>query len=245
MSKHQTFNFDAVDSSWRPCLKEALAQMDPAYLDSLYQTTHWLPGADKIFNAFSLPVSKVKYALFGESPYPRSQSANGFAFWDAAVQELWSEKGLSKPVNRATSLRNIIKMLLISEKVLDQNQVKQENIANLNKERFISTNQELFGNFLKHGFLLLNATPVLQPMSVRKDATAWLPFIKTVLDFLHHERKDLQLILFGNIANTIDKLLTYHSFKIFYAEHPYNLSFITNPKVIEFFTPLHLLRKNT
>ena len=44
--------------------------------------------------------------------------ANGYAFWDAAVNELWSDNGLSKAVNRATSLRNFIKMLLVTEGAL-------------------------------------------------------------------------------------------------------------------------------
>jgi uracil-DNA glycosylase len=243
MTKYGNFNFDIVHSSWHSAIQEGLSNMDPDYLNQLYQTEHWLPGPDKIFNAFSLPVSKVKYVLFGESPYPREKSANGFAFWDAAVNELWSEKGLSKTVNRATSLRNIIKMLLIAENLLDANHTTQENIAQLKKTRLISTNQALFQHLLDRGFLLLNATLILQPKKVRKDAYAWHPFIKTILDFLHHEQKDIQLILLGNIANIIDKLLNHHGIKTFYAEHPYNISFITNPKVIAFFRPFHLLLK--
>jgi len=244
MTKQKNFNFDVVDPSWRPVIEDALSKMDPDYLNQLYQTEHWLPGSNNIFNAFSLPVLQVKYILFGESPYPRAKSANGFAFWDAAVHELWSEKGLSKTVNRATSLRNIIKMLLIAEGLLDIHHTTQEHIAQLNKKHLISTNQELFRHLLDHGFLLLNATLVLQPKQVRKDAYAWHPFIKTILNFLHHERKDIQLILLGNIANIIDKLLNHHGIRAFYAEHPYNISFITNPKVIEFFKPFHLLLKD-
>lgn len=243
MTIYHTFNFDAVDVSWQTCLKKALAEMDQDYLNHLYHSTHWLPGHDKIFNAFSLPVDQVNYILFGESPYPRAKSANGYAFWDAAVTTLWSETGLSKTVNRATSLRNIIKMLLVSEGVLNTEQTSQADIAQLNKEPFITTNHELFNNFFNHGFLLLNATLVLQPKNVRKDALAWQPFTKYILNFLHDKRPDLNLILLGNIANTIDKLIDELRFNKLYAEHPYNLSFIANQKVRQFFMPLHLLRK--
>src|SRR5690348_5345377 len=111
----ELFNLQAADPSWQQCLAEALTKMDSAYLEELYANAHWLPGSKNIFNAFSLPVSKTNYVLFGESPYPRAVSANGYAFWDAAVNQLWSDTGLSKTVNRATSLRNIIKMLLIAE----------------------------------------------------------------------------------------------------------------------------------
>ncbi|HEX2548879.1 MAG TPA: uracil-DNA glycosylase [Gammaproteobacteria bacterium] len=242
-----TFQFSNVDPSWQPCLQKALGAMDQAYLQHLYQNTLWLPGPDKILNAFSLPLSKVRYILFGESPYPRAASANGFAFWDAHVKELWSDKGLSKPVNRATSLRNIIKMLLVGEKVLDPHHLQQEHIVKINKENFVNTNNELFQNFLQHGFLLLNATLVLQPTEVKtevkKDARAWHPFMKTLLEFFLSEKNNVELILFGNIANTIQKIVDVSRFKTLYVEHPYNLSFITNPKVLEFFTPLQLLRK--
>src|SRR3990167_11287507 len=108
-------SFKPVHPSWKACLQRGLAKMSASYLANLQQKENWLPGPNKIFNGFSLPLHSVKYILFGESPYPRFESANGFAFWDASVKELWSISGLSKKVNRATSLRNIIKMLLVAE----------------------------------------------------------------------------------------------------------------------------------
>ncbi|MHB1947299.1 MAG: uracil-DNA glycosylase family protein [Gammaproteobacteria bacterium] len=243
MTTYNIFNLDSVHPSWRPCLTEALDKVDPDYLTTLAQSDKWLPGPHNIFNAFSLPVEKVNYVLFGESPYPRAQSANGYAFWDAAVGELWAPTGLSKQVNRATSLRNIIKMLLIAEGLLQPNQTGQEDIAKINKDSLLHTNSEFFTSFINHGFLLLNATLVLQPNNVRKDALAWHPFVKHVLDFLFAKHPHVKLILFGNIANTIDKLINHHQVDKLYAEHPYNISFINNPEVIKFFGPLRLLNK--
>lgn len=245
MTKHQLFNLDAADPSWHICLKQALEKIDPLYLETLYSTDDWLPGHQNIFNAFSLPMHKTHYVLFGESPYPRAASANGYAFWDAAVEQIWSTTGLSKSVNRATSLRNIIKMLLIADGALKPDQIKQSDIANLNKETFVSTNKEFFSNFLQHGFLLLNATPVLRIDQVRKDALAWQPFVQHVLSFLFKQYPEVRLILLGNIANTIDKLIDRPKTDKLYAEHPYNLSFIHNSDVIQFFKPLHLLQKTT
>lgn len=178
------FNLDVADSSWQDCLQNALTTMDTNYLNQLYHSNDWLPGPEKIFNAFSQPVNKVNYILFGESPYPRAQSANGYAFWDAAVKELWSDTGLSKPVNRATSLRNLIKMLLVTEGMLKAEHTTQPDIAKIDKSQMICTNEDLFNNLLKHGFLLLNATPILRSGHVRKDALAWRPFIKHIMDFL-------------------------------------------------------------
>lgn len=241
MTKRHLFNIQAAHPSWHTCLTQALQTMDSEYLETLYTDTHWLPGPEKIFNAFSLPLESTRYVLFGESPYPRATSANGYAFWDAAVGSLWSETGLSKPVNRATSLRNIIKMLLIAENVLPAHETSQPAIAKLHKDKLIQTNYELFHNFLSHGFLLLNATPVLRPNLVQKDARAWHPFIRYVLHFILQHQPKVKLVLFGNIANSIEKLIDTASVEKLYAEHPYNLSFIHNPQVIQFFKPLHLL----
>lgn len=215
--------------------------MDARYLQQLALSPDWLPGPEKIFNAFSLPLDQVNYVLFGESPYPRPESANGYAFWDAAVKELWSPTGLSKKVNRATSLRNIVKMLLVAEGALDQHNAGQEAIAELDKSALIQTNDAFFTGLLKHGFLLLNATPVLQSGPPQKDARAWAPFTQEVLACLLEQRPAIKFILLGRIANTIDDLIQPPVEKL-YAEHPYNLSFITNPKVLDFFRPLHLLR---
>lgn len=244
MTTHQLFNIEAADPSWHSCLQEALEKMDPEYLNCLYKTTDWLPGHHKIFNAFSLPLSQTNYILLGESPYPRKASANGYAFWDAAVNQLWSDTGLSKPVNRATSLRNIIKMLLIAEGKLTPNETTQAAIATLQKNNLVTTNDELFTNFLSHGFLLLNTTLVLRTGQVQKDAKAWHPFIKHILDFVFEKRPEVQLMLLGNIANSIEKRINLEETRRFYAEHPYNVSFITNPKIIHFFQPLHLLCRN-
>ncbi|MBV8802746.1 MAG: uracil-DNA glycosylase, partial [Gammaproteobacteria bacterium] len=176
------FNLEKAHPSWHECIKNALTTLDPEYLTALEKNDQWLPGPENIFNAFSLPVEKVNYVLFGESPYPRKQSANGYAFWDQAVTELWTKSGMSKPVNRATSLRNIIKTLLVAEGLLDPKQTSQDHIAQIEKNHLVKTNTDLFQNFIKQGFLLLNATPVLQPNNVRKDAKAWRAFIYYILN---------------------------------------------------------------
>lgn len=236
------FDLSVIHPSWLRCIEEGLQLIDPEYRDKLLQSDNWLPGKKQIFNAFSIAQNKVNYILFGESPYPRRESANGYAFWDASVKELWSEKGLNKAVNRATSLRNIIKMLLIAEGILSTSHYRQEDIAKLDKNGLISTNQELFSHLLQHGFLLLNATLVLQnASSPRIDAKAWSPFIQHILACLNKTRPKIKLILFGGIAQQVfgGQSLPFDKLE---AEHPYNLSFITNPKILDFFRPLHLLR---
>ena len=236
------FDYSVIHPSWHECIKRGVSRMDANYLGNLRHSDTWLPGPQKIFSAFSLPLSQVQYVLFGESPYPRQASANGYAFWDEAVVDLWSPTGLDKKVNRATSLRNMVKMLLIADGKLNPTNTSQDDIAVIDKSHYVKTNHEFFNNFLQQGFLLLNATPVLQPgLPPQKDARAWHPFIKEVLQFLLANKPQTQLILFGKIAEKIDPLIADHPIKALHAEHPYNLSFMTNSTVLAFFKKLKLL----
>ncbi|CEK10496.1 uracil-DNA glycosylase family protein [Legionella hackeliae] len=222
---------------WHPILGKALEEVNEDYLKELHQNNQWLPGINNLLAAFSLPLDKTNYLLLGESPYPRLQSANGYAFWDAAVQELWSPKGLSKEVNRATSLRNWIKMLLVARGDL-KDDLSQMAIAKLDKSHFCQTGNDFFTALISKGFLLLNASLVYSENEVRTHARQWKPFMHSLLDQLAEYKPTLQLLLFGNIAKEIPQT-KFSSCLI--AEHPYNLSFINNPQVLEFFKPLDLL----
>lgn len=232
-------------SSWEPLLTRALHAMDVSYLQSLLDSNRWLPGINNIFNAFNQPKNDVKYILIGESPYPRAQSANGYAFWDQSVTDLWTPIGLSKPVNRATSLRNFIKMLLVASGDLKIENTQPDAIARLDKSEMIQTNQELFEKLIGHGFLLLNASLTLGNTSVSISSQQWLPFLKILFPVLCQNRPRPTLVLFGNIAKRIADEINTKAFPKVIAPHPYNLSFISNQDVIKLFQPLHLLSKNT
>jgi uracil-DNA glycosylase len=223
---------------WQPLLKEALKSMNPSYLNSLNEDKKWLPGSDKLLAAFTEPLDKVRYLLLGESPYPRAQSANGYAFWDNAVHSIWSDKGLSKEVNRATSLRNFIKMLLLVHGDLKENNLSQPAIAQLDKTLFCKTAEDLFQNLIKKGFLLLNASLVFSKDKVRFHAKHWQPFMISLFQQLSSCKAPIELILWGGIA----KQVPLGDLPIcLVAEHPYNLSFITNPDILNFFKPLDLI----
>ncbi|MCR9192626.1 MAG: uracil-DNA glycosylase [Gammaproteobacteria bacterium] len=230
---------DNTHPEWHPLLMQALAAMDTDYLQALAQSEVWLPGRQAVFAAFTQSLTATQYILLGESPYPRQQSANGYAFWDAAVGDIWSETGLSKAVNRATSLRHWIKMMLHARGDL-QGDFSQEAIARLDKSAYIQTLSELFQGLLNQGFLLLNASLVYEPKRVPYHAKHWRPFMSTLLRALSQERPDLQLILLGKIAQ---QLTERDSFRCFEAEHPYQLTFINNPHVVDFFQPFNLLDK--
>ena len=228
---------EQVHPQWREMVVHGLGLMDTNYLKQLQSSENWLPGINAMLAAFSLPLSETHYILLGESPYPRAQSANGYAFWDNAVGSLWSETGLSKEVNRATSLRNLIKMLLFARGDLSLD-FSQEAISKIDKAQYVQTVQQLFGALLRKGFLLLNASLVYREGEVPYHARQWRPFVHDLLRQLAEHQSSLRLILLGKIAeqvpstNLITGLL---------AEHPYNISFITNTEVVAFFKPMDLL----
>lgn len=229
-----------VHASWKNDLKKYLLLMDSSYLEYLALKRDYLPANAQLFNIFSNPKTDVDYILLGESPYPRVESANGFAFWDANVGPIWSEKGMSKAVNRATSLRNFIKMLLRAEGLLAKG-FTTEMIAAIPKESLCQNLDDLFRNMLNQGFLLLNASLTWSnDKPVSWHAKNWYPFMHALLQQLLHENPNLKLLLFGKIA---EKFRDLPSQQCIVAEHPYVLSFIENLDVLNFFQPLHLLIK--
>jgi uracil-DNA glycosylase len=243
----------AAASSWQGVLEEGLEKMarqDGAYLQALSEDS-FLPTGRRIFSAFEQPLDAVKYVLVGEGPYPREQSATGVCFMDGAVTSLWSEQGLSKPVNRATSLRNFMKMLMVTDGLLQPDATGGEAVAPVAAKAmqpgsgFIQTLPELQQNLTDHGFLLLNAALVFRPhVPPVKEAKAWRPLLETVLEALAN-RPGLappKLVLWGRIAQWLEDLPAVSRFPKAVAEHPYNLSFIQNRAMQDLFGPMHLLR---
>ncbi|MCZ6723496.1 MAG: uracil-DNA glycosylase [Gammaproteobacteria bacterium] len=238
-----------VHAQWKDILIDALQSVDADYLADLAQSNAWLPGIDRIFSAFRRDRQNLRYILIGESPYPRAESANGIAFYDAAVDQLWSTTGLSKPVNRATSLRNIIKTALLAEGFIEPDsdgRIPQTSIARVDKSGLVQTMEDLFRALQERGFLMLNATPVLH--SERKpalEAKYWQGFLVRLLELLAPSLEHpVTLVLWGKIAETIESLELSANYQKLKSEHPYNLSFIQNGEMQSLFREIAVLRKN-
>ncbi len=236
-------------ASWRPILEaglQAVAAADPTYLPAL-AVDDYLPTGGRIFAAFAQPLARVRHVLVGEGPYPRAESATGVCFMDGAVGELWSETGLSKPVNRATSLRNFMKMLLVADGQLQAHDTGGAALAPVAKSALtdgsIRTLAQLQDNLHAEGFLLLNAALVFRKhVAPAIDARGWLPFLRTVLGALAEQAEPPTLVLWGKIAEQLAKLPETARLPQVTAEHPYNLSFIQHRGMQELFGPMKLLR---
>jgi len=241
---------DRADASWRPILIQGLEAMDPAYLREL-AADDYLPTENRLFAAFELPLQQVRYVLVGEGPYPRAASATGVCFMDGAVGSLWSNEeggGLSKPVNRATSLRNFMKMLLVADGQLALDNTAGAAMAEVSARAragaAIQTLQQLQHQLTMQGFLLLNASLVFRAhVAPVKDAKAWLPFFETVMVGLAAQAAVAPtLVLWGKIAEQLNKLSVMAAFPQIVAEHPYNLSFIGNRDMHALFGAMRLLQ---
>ncbi|MCD2518771.1 uracil-DNA glycosylase [Massilia sp. G4R7] len=240
---------DRADASWRPILEaglQAVTAADPNYLPAL-AVDDYLPTGGRIFAAFAQPLDRVKHVLVGEGPYPRAESATGVCFMDGAVGDLWSDSGLSKPVNRATSLRNFMKMLLVADGQLQADDTGGAALAPIAKsartDGSIQTLAQLQDNLHGQGFLLLNAALVFRKhVAPAIDARGWLPFLRTVLAALAQQPEPPTLVLWGKIAEQLAKLPETARLPQIQAEHPYNLSFIRHRGMQALFGPMKLLR---
>ena len=246
---------EGAHASWRLLLIEGLQAVmnaTPAYLPQL-AVDEYLPTEGRLFAAFALPLDQVRYVLVGEGPYPRAASATGVCFMDGAVGSLWSSEaggGLSKAVNKATSLRNFMKMLLVADGQLQLDNTAGDAMAAVSTRArsgagtHIQTLDDMQRKLTGQGFLLLNASLVFRShVAPVKDAKAWLPFFETVMAGLAAQSATTPtMILWGKIAELLQKLPVMREFPQIVAEHPYNLSFIANQDMHALFSPMQLLK---
>ena len=230
-----------IHPSWQKIIDSALNELNGEYLEFLKNDDSFFPNRDNFLNAFkTLPLNKTKYILFGQDPYPRVESATGYAFIDGKVKSIFSPTGLSKEVNRATSLRNFIKMLLVCERKLT-NDFSQEKISKIDKKEYIDSIDDLRVNFEKNGILLLNTALIFtKKEESKKHIKEFKNFTLQLLKEL--QGRDIKLILFGNSAKDLMKFELLQNFEAVKVPHPYNHSFINNNEVVEFFREMRLLQ---
>ena len=231
-----------VHSSWQSIINNSYSKLSKEYREFLENDTEYFPSYDNFLNAFkTLPLENTKYILFGQDPYPREQSASGYAFIDGDVEEIFSKNGLSKKVNRATSLRNFFKMLLVARESLSEKDCSKEAIAKIDKSKLITNIMQFKDNFEKNGVLLLNTSLIFtDKKSTSKHVKNFLPFMNELLFNL--QDRNIELIMLGNISQVIHKKIPYsNNFQTFEAMHPYNIQFIKDSSVRNFFKPMNLL----
>ncbi len=230
-----------VDDSWKEILRASLLALDEKYLDFLLKDEGYFPSKDNFLNAFkTLPLQKTKYILFGQDPYPRKESATGYAFIDGKVKDIFSQNGFSKEVNKATSLRNFLKMTLLCAGKLQEDNLSQEAISKLDKNGLCKELIEVKRNFEKNGVLLLNISLIFTSKDDAKHHfKIWKKFLEIFLKKI--DDKGIELILFGNIAKDISNLKSSKDYKKHLFKHPYNIDFIHDKKAHRILGPMRLI----
>ena len=67
--------WEQIPEDWRGLFDKAESEEIEKKIGNRFQ-----PSLDKVFNAFQLPLSKVKLVIVGQDPYPNSNHAMGLAF---------------------------------------------------------------------------------------------------------------------------------------------------------------------
>ncbi len=172
-----------VHASWRDFLREQLRNLDEEFAETLEADPAWLPGADRCLAAFSVPRSDVRVVPLGESPYPREESATGLSFQDGAVHEIFRCDGrLAVEVNRATSLRNLLKAWFVATGRLAVGQTSSDHVREMDHVGLVAGLNEIFDRGRQSGWLWLNAGLSLRLTQTRApQIRMWEPLVNAVL----------------------------------------------------------------
>lgn len=213
-------------------------------LEKILEDKTLIPNRKDVFNGFNIPAQDIKYIIFGESPYPRKESATGHAFIDGKVNNIWTKEGLSKEVNKATSLRNLFKTALVAENILPPNKTTKEFLKDINKEDFVNNMQDLQLNLNNNGVALLNSCLSLRDGKVQSsDIVFWIKIMDRFLFDLFLKNNSIKLILWGNISKRIKKMESFKYYDSIESEHPYNKSFIENEVMQNLLKEINFLYK--
>ncbi len=194
---------------WELFLKDFL-QLEEFYrkLDAFVrQFDSILPEPEKIFNVFhKVPPARVCCVLYGEDPYPRRESANGIAFWDAQITS-WEDRTVGN------SMKNILKALLVTHGLATY-QTPIAHCRQIAREQGLRSPGALFEFWLSKGVLLINAALTFSsPQHKKKHTDFWLPFHQSLIEALNSQGASPFYILWGKkalrfepwIARTIDR----------------------------------------
>jgi len=244
-----------VRDSWRMVLSAAINAMPASYWDELAATHGWLPGPSLLFHSFArVDLDEAKHLLIGESPFPRAASANGVAFWDGGVTNLWDGSGgFVKDINKATSLRNLLKACLFADGRLKQDEYGADFVRkSYSASDHVTTMAELFGNMFLEGVVPFNFVPVLMRHKYaakwrhrRSLERKWEPFNHCLLSAIRKQGHRPAVVTFGRVAGMINETANAMGFNVITAVHPYNESFISDEAVVGWIGRLKILNRRT
>jgi len=172
--------FKGGGEPWLPLLKPVLEKLPKA-------ATFVGPGRDKrivpvrelTFQALKPnPPEKWKVVIFGQTPYPRVESATGIAMFDNAFHE-WNDPRFLK----CASMRNILKAALIWGHGVSPD-ISQKQIPALLKEHEVVPPAEWFQAVLSQGVLLVDVSLTRSTddsIPVKQHVEFWEPIAEAIV----------------------------------------------------------------
>lgn len=161
-----------------------------------------LPSLENTFVALNnIKHNEVQVVIFGQDPYPREQSAIGYAFWDGAVKS-WDDA-------LSPSIRNIFKSVLVSKNYVEST-AKIAEIRKVVKKENILGPDDFFKNSIKQGVLWLNASLTFTSVDkkdLERHLKFWKPIIEKIIEVLVNENEKLVFIFWGSKAKDFQKII--------------------------------------
>jgi uracil-DNA glycosylase len=160
----------SMHSSWHPLFDVSAAELDEC-LPSLEEEVY--PPRDKIFTAFTMPVTDIKVVLLGQDPYHGPGQAHGLSF--------------SVPIGMPIppSLRNIFKELVAEFPERGYN-FKHGNLEAWHDRKIF----------------LLNAALTVAPGQPNSHAKRWTKWTDKIIEFILEHNKTCIFLLLGAFAQT-------------------------------------------
>ncbi len=216
--------------AWLPLLKPVIeAQPDAATFIGPTRDPRIVPVRELTFQALKPnPPERWKVVIFGQSPYPRVESATGIAMFDNAFHD-WQAPRFPQ----VASMRNMLKTALIwgrgAPKTLAAKQVPA-----LLKQHAIVPPTEWFQAILSQGVLLVDASLTRHTddaLAVQKHVDFWAPvasaIVEAILSAKEHAEPEHRGVVFawwGNAARPlraeVERLAALHpSVPVRHVEH--------------------------
>lgn len=175
--------------AWEPLLAPTLSASPDAHTFlGPTRAREIVPVRELTFQALKAnPPSRVRVVVFGQSPYPRVESATGIAMFDNSFTD-WNDAKFGK----VTSIRCIVKAAAMREHGVPKATSTAALRTLLAKHRVVPP-AEWFQSMLVQGVLLLNASLTASTndtISTHAHAAFWKPTVLRVVEGILAARRD-------------------------------------------------------
>lgn len=191
---------EPVSDFWRDKVAGWLDSVDERFLKTL-EADDWWPGVDDCLKAFDGTVCP-RVVWLGETPYEGEERATGLSFLDGTVCDIFRVDGaLDMTVNKASSLRNILKAWFRADGRLQENQTNSEHVHAMCKDGLVLKINEVFRRGVEDGWLWLNAgLSVGGPLAKSTHLCGWRPFVSRAV--ASAAQANAKVVLLGDWAKS-------------------------------------------